>query len=219
MPTTSQKSPSAAPLLKGLLGAALLLAAGCDMNDMRERGRVTQHEPSAFFPDGTSSRPPVAGTVARGMANLDDVLHTGKRNGRFVDEFPIPVTRDNILRGQNRFEIYCLPCHGAVGGETDPSKPFFEQGNGMIVQRGFTPPPSYHIERLRTAPAGHFFDVMTNGYGAMYSYAERISVEDRWKIVMYIRALQLSQNAPSDMAEAILEKTASTTQPVTTEHQ
>src|SRR5690606_13691516 len=177
MPTTSQKSPSAAPLLKGLLGAALLLAAGCDMNDMRERGRVTQHEPSAFFPDGTSSRPPVAGTVARGMANLDDVLHTGKRNGRFVDEFQIPVTRDNILRGQNRFEIYCLPCHGAVGGETDPSKPFFEQGNGMIVQRGFTPPPSYHIERLRTAPAGHFFDVMTNGYGAMYSYAERISVE------------------------------------------
>jgi hypothetical protein len=82
-----------------------------------------------------------------------------------------------------------------------------------------SPPPSYHIERLRTAPAGHFFDVMTNGYGAMYSYAERISVEDRWKIVMYIRALQLSQNAPSDMAEAILEKTASTTQPVTTEHQ
>jgi len=181
----------------------LILTAGCDMNDMRERGRVNPQEESNFFPNGAVNRPVPAGTVARGFARTDEVLYTGKRDGKLVTEFPIPFNRDNVERGKERYNIYCLPCHGVVGGETDPSKVFYEKGNGMIVRRGLTPPPSYHLDRLRNAPNGHFFDVITNGWGAMYSYAERISVEDRWRIVMYIRTLQLSQNASETLASSI----------------
>ena len=117
-----------------------------------------------------------------------------------VKEFPYPVTREMVLRGRTRFEMFCVHCHGYTG-----------YGNGMIVQRGLNPPPSYHIERLRNAPVGHFFDVMTNGYGAMYSYAQRVSVDDRWAIAAYIRALQASQagtlaDVPADQ-KTVLEQT------------
>jgi mono/diheme cytochrome c family protein len=119
------------------------------------------------------------------------VLFTGKdANGQDTTEFPFPITRDVLNRGRQRFEIYCVPCHGYTG-----------DGDGLVVQRGFNPPPSYNTDRLRQAPVGHFFDVMTNGFGAMPSYAAQIPVPDRWAIVAYIRALQLSQNASIDDAE------------------
>jgi cytochrome c553 len=124
----------------------------------------------------------VPGTVARGQLRIDEGFYTGKVNGVELDAFPMPVTRDVLERGRERYNIYCTPCHDRLG-----------EGRGMIVQRGFPPPPSYHIDRLRQAPVGHFYDVMTNGYGTMYSYASRISPEDRWAIAAYIRALQLSQ--------------------------
>ncbi len=141
-------------------------------------------EPSSFFEDGRSERPAVPGTVARGQLRVDEHLYTGKVNGVDVDTFPFPITRQDLERGRERFNIYCSPCHDRTG-----------EGKGMIVQRGFPPPPSYHIDRLRQAPVGHFFDVMTNGYGTMYSYAARVSPEDRWRIAAYVRALQLGQSA------------------------
>ena len=124
----------------------------------------------------------MTGTVARGQLRLDELLYTGKENGVMADKFPFPITRADLERGRERYNIYCTPCHDYTG-----------RGNGMIVQRGFPPPPSFHIERLRTAPVGHFFDVMTNGFGAMYSYAARIEPEDRWRIAAYIRVLQASR--------------------------
>ncbi len=141
-------------------------------------------EPSSFFDDGRSERQPVPGTVARGHLEDDELLYQGKIDGRIADEFPFPITREDLQRGRDRFEIFCAPCHDYTGS-----------GRGMIVQRGFQRPPSYHIERLRQAPVGHFFDVMTNGYGAMHSYASQVPVKDRWRIAAYIRALQLSQSA------------------------
>ena len=139
--------------------------------------------PSAFFPDGRSERQPVAGTVARGELRTDELLYTGKVNGAVADLFPFPIAAADLSRGRERYNIYCSPCHDYTGG-----------GNGMIVQRGFPAPPSFHIARLRQAPAGHFFDVITNGFGPMYSYASRVPPEDRWRIAAYIRALQLSQH-------------------------
>jgi mono/diheme cytochrome c family protein len=139
---------------------------------------------SDFFGDGRAARPMVAGTVARGQLRLDDHLYTGKVDGKLVTAFPFPITRADLERGRERYNIYCTPCHDATG-----------HGRGMIVLRGFPPPPSYHIQRLREAPVGHFFDVITNGLGNMYSYATRVTPEDRWRIVAYIRALQLSQAA------------------------
>jgi mono/diheme cytochrome c family protein len=128
----------------------------------------------------------------------DELLYTGKIDGKIADQFPFVITKKDLERGQDRFNIYCTPCHDYTGG-----------GRGMIVQRGFPPPPSYHIDRLREAPAGHFFDVMTNGLGAMYSYAARISPEDRWRIAAYIRALQLSQHAsPAQLSEEERRKLA-----------
>ncbi len=144
-------------------------------------------EPSSFFDDGRSARPVVPGTVARGHLRIDEHLYAGKVNGVLVDTFPFPITRPVLERGRQRYNIFCSPCHDEAG-----------TGRGMIVQRGFQQPPSYHIDRLRQAPVGHFFDVITNGFGAMYSYAARVSPEDRWAIVAYIRALQLSQQATLD---------------------
>jgi len=144
-----------------------------------------------FFGDRRASRPAIADTVARGQLHLDEARYTGKVNGKDVTAIPIQITREDLDRGHDRFEIYCTPCHGRVG-----------DGQGMIVQRGLRQPPSYHDERLVTAPIGHFFDVMTNGYGAMYSYASRVAVDDRWRIAAYIRALQLSQNAPAELQGA-----------------
>ncbi len=143
-----------------------------------------------FFGDGRSERPTIADTVARGQLHLDQARYTGKENGKDVDFFPIQITRGDLARGQDRFNIYCSPCHGRLG-----------DGHGMIVRRGFRQPPTYHDPRLVNAPVGYFFDVMTNGYGAMYSYASRVAVDDRWRIAAYIRALQLSQNAPTDLAQ------------------
>jgi len=137
-----------------------------------------------FFGDARSARPLVSGTVARGQLRENTVLYTGKSNGADVTEFPFPITAQVMVRGQERFNIYCSPCHGRTG-----------QGNGMIVQRGYRPPPTYHQDRLRDAPVGHFFDVITNGFGAMPDYAAQVKPEDRWAIIAYIRALQLSEHA------------------------
>jgi cytochrome c553 len=167
-----------------LLGALWL--SGC-RNDMHVQPRYNPLDSSDFFEDGRAARPEVPGTVARGQLRTDHYLYAGKVNGVSVSAFPFPVTREVLERGRERYNIYCTPCHGYAG-----------EGRGMIVQRGFPQPPSYHTDRLRQAPAGHLYDVITNGYGAMYSYAARISPEDRWAIAAYIRALQLSQHATVD---------------------
>lgn len=168
------------------VAASLFLAAGC-RQDMQVQPRYKPLAPSDFWGDGRSARPPVPGTVARGELRINEAMYTGKVNGVPVDAFPFAITAKDLERGRERYNIYCSPCHDYTGS-----------GNGLVVQRGFPPPPSYHIERLRKAPVGHFFDVMTRGYGTMYSYAGRISPEDRWRIAAYIRALQLSQHGTLD---------------------
>ena len=165
----------------GLL--AILVLAGC-RQDMHDQPRFKPLAMSDFYTDLRSARPPVEGTVARGQLHEDSYFYTGKIGGNPGDYLPFPATREVLERGQQRFNIYCAPCHSRMG-----------DGNGMIVQRGFKQPPSYHIERLEKAPLGYFFDVMTNGFGAMPSYAGQIPERDRWCIVAYIRALQLSQHA------------------------
>jgi mono/diheme cytochrome c family protein len=159
------------------------MAIGC-RQDMHVQPRYEPLGSTNFFNDGRAARPPVPGTIARGHLRIDEHLYAGMNNGVPVDTFPFPITRKDLERGQERYNIYCAPCHGPTGN-----------GRGMIVQRGFPEPPSYHLDRLRNAPVGHFFDVMTNGYGTMYSYADRVSPEDRWRIAAYIRALQLSERA------------------------
>ncbi|GMU21280.1 MAG: hypothetical protein AMXMBFR13_13730 [Phycisphaerae bacterium] len=170
----------------GLAAAALamVLPAGCER--MMDQPRYDPLEYSEFFNDGLSARPIPAGTVPRGDPRTDDHLYFGRVNEALATEFPFPMTRADLERGRERFNIFCALCHGLTG-----------EGDGMIVQRGFTPPPSFHLPRLRQAPVGHFFDVITNGWGAMYSYAERIAPEDRWRIAAYIQALQLSQHVPA----------------------
>jgi hypothetical protein len=163
--------------------------------DMHVQPKYKPYEQSSFFSDGRSERPIVPGTVARGHLHTDELLYTGKINGVPTDTFPFPITPQDLERGRARYNIYCTPCHDYTGS-----------GRGMIVQRGFPPPPSYHIERLRRAPVGHFFDVMTSGYGTMYSYADRVSVDDRWRIAAYIRALQLSQYATINDAPPAIRK-------------
>ncbi len=159
------------------------LVAGC-RQEMYDQPRLNTMEESDLFADGGASRSFPAHTVARGQLNEDEAYYTGKVGTNLIDVFPVPVTRDMLARGQERFEIYCAVCHGRTG-----------VGDGMIVQRGFPAPPSYHIDRLRETPVGHLFDVMTRGYGVMYSQASRVPVPDRWAIAAYIRALQLSRNA------------------------
>ncbi|MCH7681976.1 cytochrome c [candidate division KSB1 bacterium] len=161
--------------------------------DMHDQPRFEALEANAFFSDGRASRPSIKGTVARGHLKLDKHFYTGKVDGELVATFPFPITEDVLKRGRERYNIFCTPCHDGTGS-----------GNGMIVQRGFRPPPSFHIERLRGVPVGHFFDVMTSGLGAMYDYADRVSPRDRWAIAAYIRVLQRSQNMPvEDVAENI----------------
>ena len=149
-------------------------------------------ERSDFFRDNRmASRPLPPHTIARGHLDEDEAFYTGKIGPNLVTTFPFPITRSVLLRGQERFDIYCAPCHGRTG-----------DGHGMVPQRGFPTPPSYHIDRLREAPVGHFFDVITHGYGVMYSYAARVDPSDRWAITAYIRALQLSHDAKiSDVPE------------------
>jgi hypothetical protein len=166
-----------------------LLLTGCDLLPFRmaDQPRYDPLEPSTLFPDGRSARPIPPNTMPReewGRIILDDRLYTGRVNGEYAESIPLPVTKELLLRGQERFNIFCSPCHGRLG-----------DGQGMIVQRGFPQPPSFHSERLRGEPVGYFYDVISNGFGVMYSYDSRIQPRDRWAIVAYIRALQLSQNA------------------------
>ena len=178
-------APRQRPFAFYLLPFALLtlaLAGGCRQK-MANQARYDPLEASDFFADGMSARPRVAGTVARGEITNDPFFDSGKRNGVVADGFPMPVTLDLINRGHDRFDIYCAQCHGRVG-----------DGNGMIPSRGYRRPPSFHTEPLRKATSGHFFDVMTNGFGAMPPYRSQVSPQDRWAIAAYIRALQLSQS-------------------------
>jgi mono/diheme cytochrome c family protein len=159
------------------------MAAGC-RQDMHNQPKYIPLRDSAFFRDGSSARPLVEDTVARGTLQEDAAFYTGKENGAELATLPFPLTQDVLDRGEQRFNIYCAPCHDRTGG-----------GQGMIVHRGFRQPPSFHVDRLRQVPIGHFFDVMTNGFGAMPDYRAQIAPRDRWAIATYIRALQLSQHA------------------------
>lgn len=196
---------------KGLRSLALLsvialaaIVSGCRY-DMQDQPRLKAFKQSDFFADQMGSRQPVQGTVARGYLREDKALYTGKRdvisteapltmtdaegNVRItsfpndIDYFPVPVTKELVDRGEDRYKIFCSVCHGPLG-----------VGDGMIVRRGFAVPPTYHDDRLRNAPVGHFFDVISNGSGKMNGYASQIPVADRWAIVSYIRALQISQS-------------------------
>ena len=168
-----------------VVASTALSLAGCRL-DMHVQPRYNPYDPSAFFEDGRSERPPVPGTVARGeiVGWPGEALSGAEADIRETDAFPFPVTRAVLDRGRERFNIFCAPCHG-LGGD----------GDGVVVQRGFQRPPSYHIDRLRAAPAGYLFGVITNGLGAMYPYGYRVPASDRWAIVAYIRALQLSRNS------------------------
>jgi mono/diheme cytochrome c family protein len=174
--------------LRKILPVVLVLifvTAGCRI-DMHIQPYYRPLAKSDFFSDGRSARNPVDGTVARGDLREDSYLYTGKIGSNPGDYMPFPVTADVLTRGQDRFNVYCTPCHGRVG-----------DGNGFIPSRGLKRPPSYHIERLRKVPLGYFFDVMTNGFGVMPDYSMQVAPHDRWAIAAYIRALQLSQNATS----------------------
>ena len=188
--------------IPGWLPAVLALLAGCSEQDMVVQPKFETYQENAFFADGMSARPLVAGTVARGQLRTDTAYYQGKTGEAYIDTIPIRVfdpkakadspedraERRKILeRGQQRYNIYCSPCHDRTG-----------DGRGMIVLRGFSPPPTYHQPRLRDAPVGHFYHVITHGYGAMYSYGSRIPPDDRWAIVAYIRALQVSRSATLD---------------------
>lgn len=190
-----------------LLTAFCLLAASCGVRfDMQDQPRYKTYKKSEFYSDGLASRIAPGGTVARGFLKENKAFHTGKIDNpdpnaqaasttndtgntivtsfpNAIDEFPIPVNKETIKRGEERYNIYCIVCHGPVGA-----------GDGMIVRRGFSPPPTYHDDRLRNAPVGHFFDVISNGWGKMNGYSAAIPAADRWAIIAYIRALQLSQN-------------------------
>ena len=166
-----------------LAGLCLVAASGC-RQDMHNQPKSRGLRPSTFFADKASARPLVEGTVARGTLQEDEAFFTGKIANVDVKELPFAVDEAVLNRGQERYNIFCTPCHDGTGG-----------GQGMVVKRGYRPPPSFHIDRLRAADAGHFFDVMTNGFGAMPDYKVQISARDRWAIVAHVRALQLSQHA------------------------
>ena len=178
-----EKRTWAASLPSGLVFLLLCATTGC-RQDMHDQPKYESLEASTFFPDGRAARPLVPGTVARGHLREDTHLYEGKVGGKPAETFPFPIDLKTLQRGQQRYNIYCSPCHDRVGS-----------GNGMVVRRGFRAPPSYHIERLRQVPPGYLYDVITNGFGAMQDYAAQIPVRDRWAIVAYVRALQLSQNA------------------------
>ncbi len=170
---------------RAALALALAAAGAACRQDMHDQPKYKPYRESELFADHRSARPLVQGTVARGMLREDEVFYTGKSDAGFVSELPVKVTPQLLERGQERFQIFCSPCHGRTG-----------RGDGMVVRRGFKPPPSYHIDRLRAVPIGYFYDVMTNGFGAMPDYATQVAPEDRWAIAAYIRTLQYSQYAP-----------------------
>lgn len=163
-----------------LLGALAMF--GC-RQDMHDQPRYRLNSASDFWSDRRAARPAIQGTVARGQLRTDSLYFTGTIQGKEVDLFPMPVTREIVERGKDRYDVFCSPCHGLSG-----------YGHGLIVTRGLKNPPSYHTEALRDSAAGHIFAVITKGNGSMASYAARIPVEDRWAIVAYVRVLQRSQN-------------------------
>ena len=187
----------------------LVLAAGCSRNrpsekppihlqtNMDDQPKYKPQAASEFFADGQAMRQPVEGTVARGQLHEDVVFYTGKtENGRLVRKSPVPVTMDLLKRGQERYGIYCSPCHGQTGAAQDIKS--------IVVQKGMLAPPSFHEQRLRDVEDGHIFDVITNGIRNMPPYKYQISAEDRWAIVAYFRALQRSQNATvSEVPESV----------------
>ncbi len=182
---------------------ALGLLAGCRL-DMRDQPRYEPLEASTFFADGAAVRPRIADTVARNEVNLDDQLHTGRVNGQVADSFPFTVTVAVLERGQERYNIFCAPCHGLVG-----------DGQGIITDYGMPVPASFHDPALRDETTGYYFTVITNGTRVMPSYASRIRPEDRWAIIAYVRALQLSQNAAADQLSAEDLPQLDQTQPIT----
>ena len=163
---------------------ALAAALSACRQDMHDNPRYEPFEQSDFFANGQSQRPPVPNTVARGFLQEDEHLYRGKVNGQLATEFPMPVNAALMLRGQEQYNVFCSPCHGRTGS-----------GDGMVVRRGYRAPTSFHDPRLRQAPAGYVFDVITHGFGAMPDYASQVAVQDRWAIAAYLKALQLSQNA------------------------
>jgi cbb3-type cytochrome c oxidase subunit III len=184
-------------LLAACVAAVLLFATGCRYlkQDMATQPKNKPLSPSDFFDDGRSERPLVENTVARGSI-AEDALFVPKDS----NAFPLPVNRELLERGQDRYKIFCTPCHGLQG-----------DGNGMVAMRGMKHPPSFHQDRLRQAPNGYFFDNITNGFGAMYGYSAQIPPRDRWAIIAYVRALQLSRNARvADLPAELREKLSPT---------
>jgi len=182
--------------MRSLFILAALALCSC-RQDMHDQPKYKPQQRSAFFADGRANRPLVAGTVARGHLREDELLLTGKAKGEFSKEFPYEITAQKLERGASRYGIFCTPCHDATGS-----------GNGMAVLRGMKQPISFHVPRLVEATPGYYFDVMTNGFGAMYDYADRISVDDRWAIAAYVRVLQKAQSAklaeiPADKRELL----------------
>ncbi len=169
-------------------GLMTLAVTGCELRQsMYNQPKLRPLKASEFFEDGMASRPKIDGTVARGQLQEDTHLYEGRVNDQFVNSFPFEITAEVLKRGQERFNIYCAPCHDQAG-----------TGNGMIVKRGFKKPPSYHDQRLVDAPEGYFYNVIKNGFGVMYDYSAQVPVNDRWAIIAYIRALQYSQRATLD---------------------
>ena len=171
------------------IALALMVASACAVacrQDMHDQPKYKPYRESELFADHRSARPLVQGTIARGMLREDEAFFTGKSGRDFVAELPVKLTPQLLARGQERFEIFCSPCHGRTG-----------RGDGMVVRRGFKQPPSYHIDRLRAMPVGYFYDVMTNGFGAMPDYQAQVPPGDRWAIAAYVRTLQYSQYAPA----------------------
>jgi mono/diheme cytochrome c family protein len=159
---------------------ALVALTGC-RQDMHDQPKYKAQAKSDFFADSRAGRPLVAGTVARGFLRDDTAAFTGREAGKLVETFPFPVTAAVMARGRERYDIFCAPCHGRTGW-----------GDGLVVRRGYRRPPAFHDDRLREMAVGHFFSVITNGFGAMPDYAQQIPPEDRWAIVAYLRALQRS---------------------------
>jgi mono/diheme cytochrome c family protein len=172
-------------LLKSVLvGSLITFFAGC-RRDMQDQPKIKPYRGTSFFGDERSARPLVTGTVARGQLQEERLLAAAKSGPAFADALPMPVDEALLRRGQERYTIYCSPCHGRLG-----------RGDGMVVRRGYRQPSSFHIDRLRAQPAGYFFDAISHGFGAMPDYAAQIAVADRWAIVAYVRVLQVSQNVP-----------------------
>lgn len=179
--------------MKGLRASVkaclLLVCLSSCRQDMHDQPSYRPLEESSFFDNGQSSRQPVEGTVARGHLRADQHFYTGRETGgeEFSDRLPLPLTPELLKRGQQQYDIFCTPCHDRAG-----------QGQGIIVRRGFPPPPSFHSQRSRDLPAGYLFDVISNGFRRMYSYGSRIQPRDRWAIIAYMRALQLSRRVRLD---------------------